>query len=108
MARGRPVILLEVRFWEKVRLSAIDECWLWIGAINSKGYGHIRAPHRSGRLIQAHRLSWEIHKGPIPKDLDVCHSCDTKNCVNPNHLFVGTHTDNMRDAAQKGLLGRKT
>ena len=86
------------RFWSKVNKT--EGCWLWTGGKNY-GYGQFwdgRKPQ------QAHRISWGIHCGPIPDGLWVLHRCDVPSCVNPAHLFLGTHTDNMRDAATKGRL----
>lgn len=76
-------------------------CWLWWRGLNSDGYGSCGI---RGFSRKAHRASWEIHKGPIPPGLHVLHRCDTPACVNPDHLFVGTHFDNMSDAARKGRL----
>lgn len=82
------------RFWEKVQKT--DECWLWTGAINSSnGYGRIR--HNK----YTHRVSYEFHFGAIPKGLFVCHRCDNPPCVRPDHLFLGTPGDNMRDMHSK-------
>lgn len=74
-------------------------CWLWIGSGNIHGYGQI---HRNRRLVGAHRASWELYRGPIPNGLCVCHRCDTPPCVNPQHLFLGTKSDNTVDMYAKG------
>ncbi len=84
-------------FWEKVRKE--DACWIWTGARTSQGYGNLR---RNGQSLGAHRLSWTLTVGPIPDGMSVLHHCDNPSCVNPNHLFIGTHLDNMRDAVSKG------
>lgn len=93
--RPRP---LEDRFLLKVRKT--DDCWFWIGARASfDGYGSIRF---QGKNMSAHRASYMLYKGPIPPGMYVCHTCDTPPCVRPEHLFLGTHTDNMRDKMAKG------
>ena len=73
-------------------------CWLWTGAYFEKGYGVFRFQYRNYR---AHRFAYELYKGQVPNDLFVLHKCDTPECVNPNHLFLGTQTDNIRDAVKK-------
>lgn len=72
-------------------------CWLATRCLNYKGYCVVTKAH-----IRAHRISWEHHFGPIPDGLLVLHSCDVPNCVNPNHLFLGTNADNMADKMRKG------
>jgi hypothetical protein len=97
------VLTLDEKFWSKVNKT--DTCWLWTGAIRNHGYGLLQ--HPKGTMRQAHRFSWEIHYGPIPKNRQVCHKCDVRNCVRPDHLFVGTATDNMQDMARKGRQNSK-
>lgn len=99
------------RFWANVDRLAIapSECWLWTASVNQRtGYGQFgmaRGFRRGGmRQLGAHRVAWELTNGPIPADQHVLHSCDTPRCCNPGHLFLGTHRDNMRDAAAKGRL----
>lgn len=91
------------RFWSFVLKVEETEggCWLWQGAVGSHGYGSIYA---YGRQVLVHRLSWEIHNGPIPKGMHVLHHCDVRRCIRPNHLFLGTNKDNHADAQLKGRL----
>lgn len=87
------------RFWRKVDIRGPDECWLWKGTLHGiNGYGSIG---RKARNMRVHRLSYFLHNGRLPKDLCVCHRCDRKPCVNPNHLFLGTIADNTRDRDRK-------
>jgi hypothetical protein len=83
----------------KERTIMTEDCWLWSGAKDGGGYGMISI---GGRMFKTHRLVWEIANGTIPKGLQVCHSCDNPSCCNPDHLFLGTHRDNMQDKVRKG------
>jgi hypothetical protein len=80
-------------------------CWLWFGADSGRdGYGGIR---RGGKEIKAHRASYTIFNGEIPEGMYVLHKCDVRCCINPDHLFLGTHIDNMRDRFEKGRYNTK-
>ena len=96
------------RFWMNVAVSEPDACWLWTGYRTRGGYGaFFVSSAKAERTVTAHRLAYFIAHGEIPDDMCVCHRCDTPLCVNPNHLFLGTQGDNMRDAASKGRMATK-
>lgn len=98
--KGRSSPSAEERFWSKVVKT--ETCWVWEGWTDPYGYGHFRV---DGRRISTHRFAYDLLVGPIPPGLFVCHHCDNPSCVNPDHLFLGTHHDNMRDMATKGRVG---
>jgi hypothetical protein len=90
------------RFWSRV--DRTETCWLYRPAVRSNGYGAVKY---QGRTLRASHLSWTLHHGPVPDRLWVLHRCDTPPCVNPDHLFLGNRSDNMRDAAAKGRLDQQ-
>ncbi len=81
-------------------------CFEWREACCWSGYGQFKRT-RSPKHVNASRMAWEFMHGPIPEGMEVCHHCDNRKCCRDEHLFLGTHADNMRDAAAKGRLGRK-
>jgi hypothetical protein len=85
------------RFWSRVATAGNDDCWLWTAAKHTQGYG--LCSYRPN--ARAHRVAWELTKGPIPPGMMVCHKCDNPPCCNPNHLFIGTNTDNVVDMELK-------
>lgn len=92
---------LAVSFAQKFERRGDDECWLWIGSILKSGYGSLSI---NGKTCRAHTVAFELAKGPVPAGFEVCHTCDTPRCVNPAHLFAGTHAQNMRDMKVKGRV----
>lgn len=106
-----PIASLEERFWARVNISrktvagVSSPCWEWTGQ-RINGYAAIRLGGRGSRTVRASRVAWEIATGARPPaDLFLCHRCDNPGCVNPDHLFLGTHQDNMDDMVAKGRAG---
>lgn len=89
------------KFWAKVHKT--DSCWVWDASGTQNGYGQFWF---RGKLWLAHRVSWILANGTIPNGLFVLHACDNKPCVNPNHLYLGTNSENIKRAAQQGVLGK--
>lgn len=90
--------LLE-RFEEKVEPVTESGCHIWMGCCTPKGYGQFRA---DGKTALAHRIAYELYRGPIPEGMCACHTCDNPSCVNPEHLSLGTPKDNTHDMLRKG------
>lgn len=84
------------RFWSKV--TKTDGCWVWAASRGRQGYGHFDL---DGKIEKAHRVAYQLVLGPIPDGAFILHSCDNPPCVNPAHLRVGTHVDNMRDMVER-------
>jgi len=103
---GNPVIKsVKERYWEKVKKGAPDDCWPWLGS-KSGNFGHGRFSINRHRGTTAHRYGWILAHGDIPEGKFVCHKCDNPSCVNPDHLFLGTHKDNMQDMVKKNRCNK--
>ena len=96
--KGDNSVDLKVRFWKNVDKFNLGGCWNWMGYKDPNGYGKISVD-RTAKL--AHRVSYELTQGNLDKKLLLCHKCDNPSCVNPDHLFVGTHKDNSQDMIRK-------
>ena len=111
MSSYSPPLDQQTLFFENIWKTS--NCWIWLRARNSRGYGvwrsrrsYSKGHYKKAVSIQAHRWAWEIFRGPVPDGLLVCHTCDNPPCCNPDHLFLGTPKDNAQDAVKKGRLGR--
>lgn len=95
----------ESRFWSLVDKKKKSDCWNWKGFITKYGYGQMSTNKLTSSRF-AHRYSYVLHKGSIPEGMYVCHTCDNRKCVNPLHLFLGDHLENMNDMVRKGRAAR--
>lgn len=91
------------RFYEKIKVNSETGCWEWTAYKSVDGYGRMPVNRKSK---EAHRVSWQLHFGEIPDGQSVCHKCDNPKCVNPSHLFLGSHADNMIDKINKRRQSR--
>lgn len=92
---------VEEAFWARVDKAGPDDCWLWKGHVEHRGYGVLGRRSSGTHTLLAHRISWKIHFGEIPDGLCVCHRCDVKTCMNPRHYFLGTIAENNLDNVSK-------
>lgn len=107
---GRVARRVDLKRWFSDQVEIVTEsgCWIWMLSLGTGKYrdrASVRIGGRSGRKVLVNRLAWRLFRGEIPDGLCVLHHCDVGCCVNPSHLWLGTQTDNMRDASRKDRLG---
>lgn len=105
MISNQPIEVLKQRFLAKIDKSGPNGCWIWLSSTNGRGYGQLSIRH--GKPRYAHRIAYELFRGEIPHRVECLHTCDNPACVNPDHLVLGSHIDNMVDAAKKGRMSSK-
>lgn len=100
---------VHIRFWKFTERKGTNECWPWRGSTDKHGYGRISAGMGAGASpLKAYRVAYEMFNGAIPSGFVIRHKCDNPNCVNPNHLEVGTQKDNAQDMVKRGRMNHKS
>lgn len=103
MARSRALPFARFLRQTETHNFSEEKCWAWSGAVNSNGYGRFSM---NNKFVLAHRVSYELFIGCIPDGKNVCHSCDNRLCVNPHHFWLGSQSENLKDAVSKGRMFR--